>query len=103
MTPRRTSRLTPRHTRYAQTASCCTPIPPRLFPWRNAIFFSRLHMTIVEKITRAADIGSEYDGYRRDTMTLTWQHRRQGHGRRHSDGGLEFAISIPNGTVLKGG
>jgi urease accessory protein len=60
-------------------------------------------MTIVEKIVRASDIGAEYETYRRDTLTLTWQDRRQGHGRRQSDGGLEFAISLPNGTVLKGG
>jgi urease accessory protein len=60
-------------------------------------------MTIIEKITPAADIGSVYDGYRRDTLTLTWQDRRQGHGRRKSDGGLEFAISLASGTVLKKG
>ncbi|HEY2384919.1 MAG TPA: hypothetical protein VGK48_27405 [Terriglobia bacterium] len=60
-------------------------------------------MTIVEKITRAPDIGSAYDGYLKDTLTLTWQDRRQGHGRRKSDSGLEFAISLPNGTVLKAG
>ena len=60
-------------------------------------------MTIVEKIVRASDIGAEYESYRRDTLTLTWQDRRQGHGRRQSDGGVEFAISLPNGTVLKGG
>jgi urease accessory protein len=58
-------------------------------------------MTIVEKTIRATDIGSEYDSYRKDTLTLTWQDRRQGHGRRQSDRGLEFAISLPNGTVLK--
>jgi urease accessory protein len=60
-------------------------------------------MTIVEKNIRASDVGSEYDGYRRDTLTLTWQDRRQGHGRRMSDGGLEFAISLPGGTVLREG
>ena len=60
-------------------------------------------MTIVERISRAADMGSAYDGYAKDTLTLTWQDRRQGHGRRKSDNGLEFAISLPNGTVLKGG
>lgn len=60
-------------------------------------------MTIVEKIARAADIRSTYDGYLKDTLTLTWQDRRQGHGRRKSDNGLEFAISLPNGTVLKAG
>jgi urease accessory protein len=59
-------------------------------------------MTIVEKINRAADIGPEYDSFRKDTLTLAWADRRQGHGRRQSDGGVEFAISLPNGTVLKG-
>ncbi|HMF02977.1 MAG TPA: urease accessory protein UreE [Terriglobia bacterium] len=59
-------------------------------------------MTIVEKIIRPADIGSEYDGYLRDTLTLTWHERRNGHGRCRSDCGLEFAISLPNGAVLKG-
>ena len=58
-------------------------------------------MTIIEKIIRSTDIGSEYDSYGRDTLTLAWQDRRQGHGRRQSDGGLLFAISLPNSTVLK--
>lgn len=60
-------------------------------------------MTIVETIVHASDIGPEYDGYRRDSLTLTWDQRRQGHGRRTSDGGLEFAMSLPAGAVLKAG
>jgi urease accessory protein len=60
-------------------------------------------MTIVEKIVKASDIGSRYENYKRDTLTLSWHERRQGHGKRKSDAGLEFAISLPNGTVLKGG
>jgi urease accessory protein len=60
-------------------------------------------MTIVEQIVHAADIDSRYPGYRRETLTLTWDQRRQGHGKRTSDAGLEFAISLPHGTVLKGG
>jgi len=60
-------------------------------------------MTVVEQITHAAHIRSVYDSYRRDTMTLKWEERRQGHGRRRSDAGLEFAISLPNGSVLRGG
>src|SRR5207248_858190 len=59
-------------------------------------------MTVVEEIIQAADIGSRYDGYERETLTLTWEERRQGHGRRRSDAGLEFAISLPDGTILKG-
>ena len=34
---------------------------------------------------------------------MTWDDRRQGHGKRKSDAGLEFAISLPSGLVLKGG
>src|SRR5947209_6027265 len=60
-------------------------------------------MTVVEHITPATDIGSRYENYHRDTLTLKWEERRQGHGRRRSDAGLEFAISLPDGTVLKGG
>ena len=60
-------------------------------------------MTVVEQITHPDNIGSAYDSYRRDTLTLKWEDRRQGHGRRRSDAGLEFAISLPNGSVLRGG
>jgi urease accessory protein len=60
-------------------------------------------MTVVEHIHTAAEIDALYGDYKRDTLTLTWEDRRQGHGRRRSDGGLEFAISLPNGTILKGG
>ena len=60
-------------------------------------------MTVIEQLAHAADIGSQYSGYRRDTLTLKWEDRRLGHGKRRSDSGLEFAISLPGGTILKGG
>ena len=60
-------------------------------------------MTVVEQLHSAADVDARYAGYQRDTLTLPWEDRRQGHGRRRSDGGLEFAISLPNGTILKHG
>ena len=60
-------------------------------------------MTVVEQVVQAADTGSQYDGYRRDSLTLKWDERRQGHGRRRTDSGLEFAISLPFGTILKEG
>jgi urease accessory protein len=60
-------------------------------------------MTVIEKTIKAAALGSRYQSYIRDTITLTWEQRRQGHGRRTSDGGLDFAISLPAGTVLKAG
>ena len=60
-------------------------------------------MTVIEKTIRSSDIGSQYRDYREDTLTLKWEERRQGHGRRRSDGGLEFAISLPGGAVLRAG
>jgi len=60
-------------------------------------------MTVVERIIKVSDIGSQYADYREDTLTLKWEERQQGHGRRRSDAGLEFAISIPGGTILKSG
>src|SRR6266705_2327057 len=72
-------------------------------PARSALFPLLNTVTIVEQIVQAADMDSRYAGYGRETLTLTWEQRRQGHGRRTSDAGLEFAISLPGGTVLKGG
>jgi urease accessory protein len=60
-------------------------------------------MTVIEQIHSGAEIDALYSDYKRDTLTLAWEDRRQGHGRRQSDGGLEFAISLPNGTILKRG
>src|SRR5262245_38087689 len=60
-------------------------------------------MTVVEQIVCSADIGPGYNDYLRDTLTLKWEDRRQGHGKRRSDAGLEFAISLPGGTILKEG
>jgi urease accessory protein len=60
-------------------------------------------MTIVEQIHSAADLGPQFGKYRQDTITLAWEERRQGHGKRLSDAGLEFAVSLPGGAVLKAG
>ena len=60
-------------------------------------------MTIVEKIWALASVGAQYPNYPHDTVTLTWEERRQGHGKRRSDGGIVFAISLPDGAVLKSG
>jgi urease accessory protein len=60
-------------------------------------------MTIIEQTTSRDALGPQHASFRRDTITLTWEDRRQGHGKRRSDGGVEFAISLPNGTILKAG
>jgi urease accessory protein len=58
-------------------------------------------MTVVEQICLSTEIGVSYPAYQRDTLTLKWEERRQGHGKRRTDSGLEFAISLPGGTILK--
>jgi urease accessory protein UreE len=56
---------------------------------------------LVETVSRGA---AAFDpSYRRDTLTLTWEDRARSHGRRRSDAGVEFALSLPTGTVLRNG
>jgi urease accessory protein len=60
-------------------------------------------MTIVETIQSVSETSPLFPLYRHDSLTLTFDDRRRGHGRRRSDGGIEFAISLPSGAVLKDG
>jgi urease accessory protein len=59
-------------------------------------------MTVVEQICPASALPPEFQQFKHDSITLTWEDRRRGHGKRRSDSGLEFAISLPYGTLLKG-
>ncbi len=38
-----------------------------------------------------------------DTVTLGWEDRTHVHGRRRTDGGIEFGTALPRGTVLRAG
>ena len=60
-------------------------------------------MIVVERVHRAVDTAALPSGYRDDAITLTWEDRRKRHGRRTSDSGLEFAISLPAGPLLSEG
>jgi urease accessory protein len=60
-------------------------------------------MTIVEHVHTAERLPPETAAYTRDRITLPWEDRRHGHGRRLSDAGTEFGISLPTGTVLRKG
>lgn len=60
-------------------------------------------MTVAERSYREECIPESAKGYARDTITLGWQDRVQAHGRRRSDGGVEFGTSLARGTVLRGG
>jgi urease accessory protein len=58
-------------------------------------------MTIVDQIHPVSALDRHAHSYRIESITLAWEDRRQGHGRRRSDAGTEFGISLPAGTVLK--
>ena len=60
-------------------------------------------MTVVEQLTTLSALTADQRAYRRETITLTWEERRQGHGKRKSDSGIEFAISLPPGAILTNG
>src|SRR2546422_5385142 len=102
MTQHPTSRSTLKRMRCVPTGSCFSAILRKLSRSPNVIFFFNA-MTVVEQIVPVEDISPRYEGYRRETLTLTWEERRQGHGKRRSDAGLEVAISLPGGTGFKSG
>jgi urease accessory protein len=60
-------------------------------------------VTIVERTYHARDVPEAARAYARDTVTLGWEDRTHVHGRRRTDGGVEFATSLPRGTVLRAG
>ncbi|HEY1911051.1 MAG TPA: hypothetical protein VGG73_09015 [Vicinamibacterales bacterium] len=60
-------------------------------------------MTIVERVHHERELPSETRGYARDTITLGWEDRTHGHGRRRSDNGTEFGTQLPRGSVLRSG
>jgi urease accessory protein len=60
-------------------------------------------MTVVERVFKASELPDTCRDYSRDTVTLGWEDRTHGHGRRRTDGGVEFGASLPRGTVLREG
>ena len=60
-------------------------------------------MTVVERVHRESELPGPARAYARDTITLGWEDRLQGHGRRRSDGGIDFGLSLPRGSVLRAG
>ena len=60
-------------------------------------------MIVVEEIHREDRPSAAVGGYARDTITLGWEARAYVRGRRRSDGGLVFGLSLPRGAMLRGG
>ena len=60
-------------------------------------------MTVVERVYQNGDLPETALAFSRDTVTLGWEERTHGHGRRRTDAGVEFGTSLPRGTVLRAG
>ena len=60
-------------------------------------------MTVIDKTFHESELADACRPYARDVITLGWEERLQAHGRRRSDGGLEFGVSLPRGSVLRAG
>jgi urease accessory protein len=60
-------------------------------------------MIVAERIYRDSDVPDTACSYALDTVTLGWEDRTHAHGRRRTDSGIEFGISLPRGTTLRGG
>jgi urease accessory protein len=60
-------------------------------------------VTIIDRTYREDLLPAPARFYARDTITLGWEERQQVHGRRRSDGGVEFGLSLARGTRVRGG
>ena len=60
-------------------------------------------MVVVERIYLEPELPHPARGYPRDSITLGWEDRTHVHGRRRTDGGVEFGTALPRGTVLRAG
>src|SRR5437773_5288277 len=60
-------------------------------------------MTIVERAYSNGDLPETARAFSRESVTLGWEDRTHVHGRRRTDGGVEFGTTLPRGTVLRAG
>jgi urease accessory protein len=60
-------------------------------------------MTVAERIWKLDELPAAARAFARDTVTLGWEDRTHAHGRRRTDGGVEFGTALPRGAVLRAG
>jgi urease accessory protein len=60
-------------------------------------------VAVVREIHRVESLPATARGYARAPITLGWEDRLKVRGRRKSDAGVEFAVALPRGTVLREG
>src|SRR5262245_14111026 len=57
----------------------------------------------VERVLHEDALPGTTRGYAGGTLTLGWDDRLRVHGSRRSDGAVAFGLSLPRGTILRGG
>jgi urease accessory protein len=60
-------------------------------------------LIVIDQIHPQNALPAAAHGYARDTITLGWDDRLRVRGQRRSDAGIVFGLSLPRGTVLRGG
>ncbi len=60
-------------------------------------------MTVVEELFKPDQLPAYALLWQREMLTLPWEERCRSHGKRTTDQGLLFALSLPSGTVLAEG
>ena len=60
-------------------------------------------LVVIQETYREDALPESARGYARETITMGWEERVRAHGRRLSDGGLEFGTALPRGTRLRAG
>jgi len=60
-------------------------------------------LPVVRVALRPEDMTADARSFATDTATLGWEDRLRSRGRRRSDGGVEFGLALPRGSVLRGG
>jgi urease accessory protein len=60
-------------------------------------------MTVADRVFKETDLPDAARAFPRDAITLGWEDRMHAHGRRRTDGGVEFGTSLPRGTILHAG
>ena len=60
-------------------------------------------LPVVYEIHRAESLPEAVRTYTRDSVTLGWEDRLRGRGRRRSDAGVDFGTALPRGAILRAG
>ncbi|MGE3959161.1 MAG: urease accessory protein UreE [Vicinamibacterales bacterium] len=58
---------------------------------------------VAETVFRADRLPAGLSGHLRDRVVLGWQERLSTRGRWRTEGGVEFGVGLPRGTVLRDG